>query len=176
VTRREDLLASFVGVVALAFFVSLYLEQRPEPTIQQAVLHERSAAAETVYVERQVERTKAVTSYRTLRDTLLTHTTDTLVRQVVAKADTVIAKDSAALQAADRVIAAKNAELVEALRPHPAPRLRFSVAGLYEPVAARYSASGEASLRVIGGVAVLARIDAPIGERPHAQLGLSLAF
>jgi hypothetical protein len=144
-----------------------------------ATLHTHTVVAETLYAGTKIERGKVITVYRTLRDTLLSHTTDTLVKQVLAKADTVIAKDSAALRAADAVIAAKNAELVEALKPKYAKRLSYSVAALYDPLSTgAISASAQASLRVIGGLSLIARVDqrAALNERPRAQLGIGLTF
>jgi hypothetical protein len=177
VTPREEIGGAFVALVLLAFGISYAIEHRQAPTLEQAITHERTAQAETIYVERKAAAVAAKVSYRTLRDTLLTTLTDTLlVKQVLARADTTIVRDSTALAAAEKVIASKDIELRIALKPRSVPRLRTTVAALYSPIEARYSASADASFRVIGGWALLARVDAPIGERPRIAAGVLLAF
>jgi hypothetical protein len=176
VTRREWYALIFLALVSIAFAVSVIMERHPAPTMEQAVAHERTVQAETIYVERKAAAVAAKVSYRTLRDTLLTHTTDTLTREVLRLADTTIVRDSTALAAAEKVIASKDVELQLALKPRSIPRLRTTVAALYSPIEAKYSASADASFRVIGGWALLARVDAPIGKGPEAKLGVALTF
>jgi hypothetical protein len=180
VKRNATWVEAGLALVLLCIVLSVYAEHsRGQSEGKLATLHTHTVVAETLYAGTKVERGKALTVYRTVRDTLLSHTTDTLVRQVLAKADTVIAKDSAALRAADAVIAAKNAELVEALKPKYAKRLSYSVAALYDPLSTgALSASAQASLRVVAGLSLIARADqrAAIGERPRAYAGVSLTF
>lgn len=177
-TTQRAYVIAFVVLVGGAFAYSLWRESRPVPTVAQAVAHQVTVQRETVYVDRTRDVIKARVDFRTLRDTLLTHTTDTLTIQTVAAATVLLVKDSLALQAADEVIAAKNAELVLALKPHPVPRLAFEVGGYYEPLNGTLSGSAGASFRVIGGLALAARIDqrAAIGERPVIRLGVRLTL
>jgi hypothetical protein len=180
VKRNATWLEAGLALVLLCIVLSLYTEHsRGQSETKLATLHTHTVVAETLYAGTKVARGKAITVYRTLRDTLLSHTTDTLVKQVLAKADTVIAKDSAALHAADRVIAAKDAELVEALKPKYAKRLTYTVAALYDPLSTgALSASAQASLRVIAGLSLIARVDqrAALNEPPRAQFGIGLTF
>jgi hypothetical protein len=180
VKRNATWLETGLAIVLLCIVLSVYAEHsRGQDEGKLATLHTHTVVAETLYAGTKIERGKALTVYRTKRDTLLSHTTDTLVKQVLAKADTVIAKDSAALRAADAVIAAKDAELVEALKPKYAKRLSYSVAALYDPLSTgAISASAQASLRVIAGLTLIARVDqrAALNERPRAQLGIGLTF
>ena len=189
-TRRVWVIAG--GLLLLAFGLSWWLEHRTQPpSVELAVAAkvdtirvQEAAKAETVYVAAVNDAKQARVSVRTLRDTL--RITDTLeVKAFVARVDTALVKDSVALARADTTIAAEKAvtaavreELAIALRPHPAPRLMTTVAGLYDPMAATPAGSVQMALRVIGSLAIIARADQRfvVGERPRSYLGLSLTF
>lgn len=190
-TRREQYGLGLAALVASCFLVSVYLEQKPTPTVQQAVAHERTqvatvaaAKADTVRIAAALDAATARALYRSVRDSALRSLQDTmLVKRALAKADTAFVHDTVALARADTVIvrekaivAVQGTELALATQPHPPPRLRTTIAALYDPVAARYSGSGEASFRVIGGWALLVRADAPLGERPQMRIGVALTL
>src|SRR5690348_6337919 len=78
---------------------------------------ERDSLKKTAAMHDTIVRTKAVTQYRTLRDSVLVRLTDTvLVKETIARADTVIAKDSTALKGAEQRIAIRDAQIANERR------------------------------------------------------------
>lgn len=192
------LMAKYIIAGALAILVLFgaswcWERSRGTTTAQQEAAHAGTVAAEvvaakaeTVYVDAKASAVSARTIYRTSRDTVLLHLTDTvLVKQVLAHADTVIAKDSTALAKADTALRLQRAvtdsvrrELAIALRPHYAPRLSGSAAGLYEPLDQVPSAALAGNLRVISGASLTVQYHQRFtpGEKPRFALGVALAF
>lgn len=190
---RTKIIAGAVALFALLFSVSWWWEHRAPPlTTEQAIAHERTAQkveaaakVESVYVAVRDSAMAGRVVVQHFRDTLLVRLTDTLrVKEYIARTDTLLRRDSTALAAADQtihslhvVIAAKDTELVFARVSHPAPRLTMTVAALYDPLAGQPSASGGVALRVIGGLALVARADQrPILERPAVRVGVAYTF
>ena len=186
-----------VGLGALLVLIVggsvLYERHRSASPAEQAAAHEQTiraeeqaAAAETVTAERTAAAGVARVIYRTSRDTVLRHLTDTvLVRETISRADTVIARDSAAIVAAGRALALQQSVTMRmrderdlALKPRYPPRLSGSASALYDPMAAVPAASASVNFRVIGALSLTARADQRFtpGEKPRAYVGISLAF
>jgi hypothetical protein len=84
--RHATYIEAGLAITLLCIVLSVYAEHsRGQDEGKLATLHTHTVVAETLYAGTKIERGKALTVYRTVRDTLLSHTTDTLVKQVLAK-------------------------------------------------------------------------------------------
>jgi len=192
VTARVWLIA--VALVALVMGASWWLEHRTQPATPEmvaaakrdTVLVHDAAKAETVYVAGKAAATITRIEYRTIRDSALHNLADTmLTKRAFAKADTAFVHDTVTLVAADTVLERQKAvtsqvreELAIALRPHPAPRMTTTITGLWDPLAGVPAGSAQVAARLIGPIALLARIDQRVvaGEKAQFYVGAQYTF
>ena len=152
IPRRTIALA--IAVLLALFAFSWWREHRPAPTVEQAVAHERSAAATTQAAKADTVFLRDTAPIAAARQRFREATTakpgaplpihDTVwMKGALATADTVIALDSVAIADAGRAIEAHHAvesslraELTLALQPRALPWFGTTITALYDPVAA----------------------------------------
>lgn len=164
------LVASFLVNCLLA--VWLWSAKRPGPVVREA--ERRYVDARVIYDSTKAERLPAIVKYRTLRDTL--NLADTVqVKEVLARADTVIAKDSVALAAADSALARAD-ELISALRKSNRPKLIQPFAEiLYSPYSREYVGRGGIEVRTIKNLSLVVAGEAR-RDGPQAYVGARIVF
>lgn len=187
-TDRTHLYAGLLGLTIIVGGALIITDLRR--TKEMLASQEKTQADEAHLVRVDAVRLQAEASaaaariiFRRSTDTVLTHLTDTVVvKEFVRQAVETVRKDSIALVADSSGLAARDTVIADVKRElrlalaRPAPRITYRVARLYDPIAARYSASGDASFRVAGGLALIIRVDAAIGQAPRPGIGIALSF
>jgi hypothetical protein len=147
------LVASFLVNCLLA--VWLWSASRKPENVERATHEYRQAR--TAYDTTKQVRERAVTRYRTLRDTV--NLTDTVaVKEVLARADTVMVRDSVALAAADTALA-KADTLIRELRGKKPRRIAPFAEVLYSPFTKEYRGRGGFEIRVVERLHLVAVTD-----------------
>lgn len=167
--------AGLCGVLLLLGF-SLWQERNEPPSEARPVARQATLRADTVRVVEYEKAKAARVVYRTLRDTLLAHTRDTLTLRTIERADAVIVQDSVAYASAMVVVDRLRDELRIAQIPRPDPRLRTTVAALYDPVRALPVGSVQVGFRVIRSLSLVGRVDQRLGETPRVYVGMAVSF
>lgn len=185
IRRLWPFLAALLLLAGFGYAVDAWRGHPAEQARQQTIYAEHYVYhTDTLFARDTVAHRVAVTSYRTLRDTL--RLTDTvMVKQAFARADTAIVRGDSALASAVRRIHAGDSltarvrdELAIALRPRAQPRWSVAVSALYDPLVSVPAASAEASYRVVRSLSLTAmglQRFTP-GERPRMLMGVRIAL